>query len=208
MLEKLHKRSPLQLLMALAIGICFGFLLQRGGVTRYDVIMGQLLLADWTVFKVILTAIVTGMVGIFVLRIPGLARLPIWSGSVGSTVVGGLIFWIWICHSRLLSGHLGGCSRPGIIGCNIRRGAGNAVRRCRICRNLSETFTLRPEGRPIRKRYFAATHRNRCLALGGRSCDRRRDHPRCPGGSRSIRFLQGTFSRRRFIHKWRLLRLF
>jgi hypothetical protein len=115
MLEKLHKRSTLQLLMALAIGICFGFLLQRGGVTRYDVIMGQLLLADWTVFKVILTAIVTGMVGIFVLRIPGLARLHIWSGSVGSTVVGGLIFGFGFAILGYCPGTLAGAVGQGSL---------------------------------------------------------------------------------------------
>jgi hypothetical protein len=65
----------LQLFLGLAIGFCFGFLLQKGGVTRYDVIMGLLLLQDWTVLKVILTAILTGMIGIYLLRIPGLAKL-------------------------------------------------------------------------------------------------------------------------------------
>lgn len=115
MLEKLHKRSSLQLLIALAIGVCFGFLLQRGGVTRYDVIMGQLLLADWTVFKVILTAIVTGMIGIFVLRIPGLARLHVWSGSIGSTVVGGLIFGLGFAVLGYCPGTLAGAVGQGSL---------------------------------------------------------------------------------------------
>lgn len=94
MLEKLHRKKGLQLLIGLLIGFCFGFLLQRGGVTRYDVIMGQLLLRDWTVVKIILTAILTGMIGIYLLRIPGLARLHVYSGSFGSTVIGGLIFGV------------------------------------------------------------------------------------------------------------------
>ena len=47
MLEKIHAKRPLQLVLGLSIGFCFGFLLQKGGVTRYDIIMGQLLLQDF-----------------------------------------------------------------------------------------------------------------------------------------------------------------
>jgi hypothetical protein len=39
MLEKIHAKRPLQLVLGLSIGFCFGFLLQKGGVTRYDIIM-------------------------------------------------------------------------------------------------------------------------------------------------------------------------
>ena len=94
MLEKIQSKKRLQLVIGLWVGFCFGFLLQRGGVTRYDIIMGQLLLRDWTVVKVLLTAILTGMVGIYLLRIPGLARLHVYSGSFGSSVIGGLIFGV------------------------------------------------------------------------------------------------------------------
>jgi hypothetical protein len=31
MLEKIYTKRPLQLLLGLAIGFCFGFLLQKGG---------------------------------------------------------------------------------------------------------------------------------------------------------------------------------
>jgi len=37
--------------------IVFGFLIDKGGVTRYDVIMGQLLLKDFTVLKIMMTAV-------------------------------------------------------------------------------------------------------------------------------------------------------
>ena len=52
---------------ALFLGIVFGFLLQKGGVTRYEVIIGQLLLLDFTVLKVMLSAVLAGMLGIQVL---------------------------------------------------------------------------------------------------------------------------------------------
>ncbi len=92
MLEKLHSKRPLQLVIGALIGFCFGFLLQRGGVTQYDLIMGQLLLYDWTVAKVILSAIGVGMAGVYFLRSQGLARLHVKAGSLGATVIGGLIF--------------------------------------------------------------------------------------------------------------------
>jgi len=113
MLEKLHKSKPLQLVLGAAIGFCFGFLLQRGGVTRYDIIMGQLLLYDWTVGKIILTAIVTGMVGIYYLKSQGLAHLHIKAGSVGATVVGGLIFGIGFGILGYCPGTMAGAAGQG-----------------------------------------------------------------------------------------------
>lgn len=61
MLKILHENTNLQLSIGLLTGILFGFLLQKGGVTRYDVIIGQLLLTDFTVVKIMLSAVVTGM---------------------------------------------------------------------------------------------------------------------------------------------------
>lgn len=94
MLKAIHSSKPLQLILGLLAGICFGFLLQRGGVTRYGIIMGQLLLRDWSVVKIILTAIVTGMLGVHVILALGLATPHRKAGSVGSTVIGGLIFGV------------------------------------------------------------------------------------------------------------------
>jgi hypothetical protein len=54
--------------------------------------MGQLLLYDWRVAKIILTAILVGMVGVSYMHSRGLASLHPKAGSVGATVVGGLIF--------------------------------------------------------------------------------------------------------------------
>ncbi|MGD8466186.1 MAG: YeeE/YedE family protein, partial [Anaerolineae bacterium] len=45
-----------QLVWGFVFGIVFGFLLQKGGVTKYDVILGQLLLEDFTVIKIMLSA--------------------------------------------------------------------------------------------------------------------------------------------------------
>ena len=62
MLQVIRKNKTVQLGIGLLIGILFGFLLQRGGVAEYDVILGQLLLTDFTVLKIMLTAAVVGMV--------------------------------------------------------------------------------------------------------------------------------------------------
>jgi len=93
-LKGLRSKRRAQLAVGLSIGIVFGFLLQKGGVTRYDVIVGQLLLADFTVFKVMASAVIAGMMGVHILRRLDLARLHPKPGSWGSSAVGGLIFGV------------------------------------------------------------------------------------------------------------------
>lgn len=92
MLKAIHEKKIPQLAIAFFVGILFGFLLQKGGVTKYEVIIGQLLLADFTVIKIMLSAVVTGMIGVHLLRSLGLAELHPKPGSFGSVVIGGLIF--------------------------------------------------------------------------------------------------------------------
>jgi hypothetical protein len=94
MLNTIHTQKRLQLGIGLGVGIVFGFFLQKGGVTRYDVIMGQLLLTDFTVIKIMLSAVVTGMIGVHLLRDLGMAQLHPKPGSLGSSLVGGLIFGV------------------------------------------------------------------------------------------------------------------
>lgn len=93
-LKGLRSKRRAQLAIGLFIGIGFGFLLQKGGVTRYDVIVGQLLLADFTVFKVMASAVIVGMVGVHLLKSLGLASLHPKAGSWGSSALGGLIFGV------------------------------------------------------------------------------------------------------------------
>ena len=113
MLKKLHSQKKTQLVLGLVMGICFGFLLQKGGVAKYDVIMGQLLLKDFTVVKIMLSAIVVGMVGIYLMKAIGMVELHPKSGSIGMTVVGGLIFGIGFAL-------LGYC--PGTISAAVGQG--------------------------------------------------------------------------------------
>ena len=83
-------RRPL--FFGLGFGILFGFLLHKGGVTKYDVIVGQLLLNDFTVVKIMLSAVATGMIGIYFMKSLGWIKLSIKSGSVGMNVLGAFIF--------------------------------------------------------------------------------------------------------------------
>jgi hypothetical protein len=81
-----------QLAQGLLFGIVFGFLLQKGGATRYEVIIGQLLLEDFTVVKIMLSAVLTGMIGVHFMKQYGWVRLSPKPGSWGQNVIGGLIF--------------------------------------------------------------------------------------------------------------------
>jgi hypothetical protein len=89
---KIHGNKSFQLIVGFAIGIAFGFALHRGGVSNFDVIVNQLLFRDFTVVKIMLSAMITGMAGVYLLRRFGLARLQPKTGSIGATLVGGLIF--------------------------------------------------------------------------------------------------------------------
>jgi hypothetical protein len=92
MLEAIRTNKGGQMALGLAFGVVFGVFLQKAGVTRYDVIIGQLLLVDFTVLKVMLSAVVVGTVGVHFMHGRGLVNLHIRSGSFGSAAVGGLIF--------------------------------------------------------------------------------------------------------------------
>ena len=113
-----HEKKRVQLVVGFFTGIIFGFLLHKGGVTHYDVIVGQLLLTDFTVVKVMLSAVVSGMIGIYFLKSIGAVALHPKPGSFGSTVVGGLIFGVGF-------GVLGYC--PGTLAGAIGQGSLDAL---------------------------------------------------------------------------------
>jgi hypothetical protein len=94
MLTNLHDNQKLQLILGLVMGSVFGFLLQKGGLTYYQVIIGQLLLRDFTVVKVIFNAVITGMIGVYFFNKIGSANLHPASGSLWTAGLGGLIFGI------------------------------------------------------------------------------------------------------------------
>lgn len=82
------------LLVAPLFGFAFGWLLHRGRVTSYDVIVNQLRLRDFTVLKVMLTAIVVGGIGLLFLTDAGLARWALREANMGGVILGGLLFGV------------------------------------------------------------------------------------------------------------------
>jgi len=91
-IKNFRKNLISPLIYGFFFGIVFGFLLQKGGVTKYDVIIGQLLLTDFTVLKIMLTAVMVGMPGVYLMEHFGWVDLYPKSGSIGMNVIGGLIF--------------------------------------------------------------------------------------------------------------------
>ena len=83
-----------QLALGLLCGLAFGFLLQKGGVAKYHVLIGVLLLEDFTVIKVMLSAIVVGMIGVFGLYWLGLVKLHVKPTRYAANILGGLMFGV------------------------------------------------------------------------------------------------------------------
>jgi uncharacterized membrane protein YedE/YeeE len=63
--------SSSYLLTALFIGIGFGYILEKGGLGNAKKLIAQFLLKDLAVFKVMFTAIVTALIGVFILSANG-----------------------------------------------------------------------------------------------------------------------------------------
>jgi uncharacterized membrane protein YedE/YeeE len=114
-LRRLHANKSAQLIIGLLTGMLFGFLLQKGRVTRYSVIINQLLLTDFTVVKVMLTAVVTGMIGVHVLRSTELAELHPKEGSWASAAIGGLIFGVGFAVLGYCPGTMAGAAGQGSL---------------------------------------------------------------------------------------------
>lgn len=84
--------SPERLALGLVTGVAFGFLLQKGRVAKFPVIVGQFLLRDWTVVKIMATAVAVGSVGVYALAGVGSADVQVkpllWAG----VLLGGVLF--------------------------------------------------------------------------------------------------------------------
>jgi len=103
------------LLFGLGFGILFGFLLHKGGATKYDVIVGQLLLTDFTVLKIMFSAVATGMIGIYYMKSQGWIELSLKKGSVGKNVIGGLIFGVGFAVLGYCPGTIAGAVGNGYL---------------------------------------------------------------------------------------------
>jgi len=82
------------LLLGLVTGLAFGFLLQRGGVTKYQVIVGQFLLANHTVLRTMLTAIAVGSAGVLAMHQLWGIKLHVKEATLWGNILGGSIFGV------------------------------------------------------------------------------------------------------------------
>ena len=95
------------LVVAIVIGIAFGWFLERSGMGSARKLAGQFYLRDLTVFKVMFTAIITAMLGVFWLSWAGLLdldRIFVPETWIVPQLAGGVIFGIGFAISGLCPG--------------------------------------------------------------------------------------------------------
>jgi uncharacterized protein len=83
------------LIAAVAVGLVFGWFLERGGLGNARKLAGQFYLTDFTVLKVMFSAIVTAMLGLFWLSWAGLldlTRIYVPETFIIPQLVGGVVF--------------------------------------------------------------------------------------------------------------------
>lgn len=77
------------------IGFLFGFLLHKGGMTRYHKIVNVFRLTDMAVLKFMMSSLVVGMIGIYLLADLGVvANIPVTPTYVAGNLIGGLLFGV------------------------------------------------------------------------------------------------------------------
>ncbi|MEL7002047.1 MAG: YeeE/YedE thiosulfate transporter family protein [Bacteroidota bacterium] len=85
------------LAFALVIGIAFGFFLERAGLGSAKKLSAQFYLKDLTVFKMMFTAIITAMLGVYWLNWAGFLHIEmiyLTPTYVWPQIIGGLVFGV------------------------------------------------------------------------------------------------------------------
>ena len=107
------------------IGFLFGFMLHKGGMTRYHKIVNVFRFTDWALLKFMMSSLVVGMIGIYLATDLGLvANIPITPTYVVGNLVGGLLFGVGmatagVCAAPVAAGSGEGrldYILPGILG--------------------------------------------------------------------------------------------
>jgi hypothetical protein len=87
-------------IIALVLGVLFGFSLNKAGLTKYFKIVNVFRLTDFAVLKFMLTALVVSMIGLYGLRGMGLIVFPtIPATYIAGNLIGGLIFGVGMALS-------------------------------------------------------------------------------------------------------------
>ena len=99
--------EEMRLLTAVVIGFLFGFSLERAGFGNARKLAGQFYLYDMTVFKVMFTAVLVAMVGLYSLSAVGivdLARIWVNPTFVWAQLIGGFLIGVGFIMSGLCPG--------------------------------------------------------------------------------------------------------
>lgn len=94
-------------LTAIGLGLAFGFWLERGGMATAPKLAGQFTGTDFTVLRVMFTAIVTAMLGLFWLGRVGvidLSGMYVPDTNLPAQIVGGVIFGAGFATAGLCPG--------------------------------------------------------------------------------------------------------
>jgi hypothetical protein len=131
----------LAIVIGIAMGIMFGFALEKSRVFEPGIIVGQMQLRNFIMLKVFLTAVATGAVVLAVLNGFGYVKLQPKAAAYAADVVGGLLLGAGISLSGACPGttlaQIGAGYRTSIHTCW-------PVRRCRIpttctCKTLHQS---------------------------------------------------------------------
>ena len=109
--------TAIQILFGLTVGVIFGFILTRTGITKYPRVMGMLLLRDFKILKFMLTAVTASMILFYLFNDLGLLKVVPKNLDWGK-LVGGLVFGAGM-------GVLGYC--PGTMAARIGEGKKEAI---------------------------------------------------------------------------------
>ena len=91
----ISKDSTAGLILSAVFGLIFGVLLNKGRVTEYSVIVNFFRLRDFTVMKIMLTAILVGGLGVFAMKEMGLVEAyQIKSANLLGVALGSAIFGV------------------------------------------------------------------------------------------------------------------
>ena len=82
-------------IITLIIGLAFGLLLNKAGLTKYNKIVNVFRFTDMSVLKFMMTALAVAMSGLYALKTLGIIAFPNVPGTyIAGNLVGGLIFGV------------------------------------------------------------------------------------------------------------------
>ena len=165
--------SPDKLILGLVTGIAFGFLLQKGRVAKFEVIVGQFLFRDWTVVKTMGTAVVVGAIGVYALVAYGRRLASHQASSSRGSISRRCVLRHWDGGVRILPGNQRRRLRGRTTRCDGRC-FWNACRGSSLRRVVFHSATTHQEPWRLGKNHTARGYQYITLVVDRRARTRRR----------------------------------